>query len=335
MDYLNHSYILVCAFVLALGFVPLCAWIARHYGIMDNPDKNLKKHKKAVPYLGGVAIFLAFFLTLVPNQLLSFHTVKGIAGLMIAGGMIFSLGLVDDIKKLSVPFKFSVQILAAVVLVICGMKIRFLPTEGLNIVVTIIWVVGVTNAFNLVDIMDGLSSGVAFIAASAFFILGIDAGSLFSPLASLSLAGACLGFLMYNFNPAKIFMGDAGSLFLGFMLATFSLTENYTAQNNLAVLTPVLILGLPIFDTLFVMWMRAKQGKPVYFGSPDHFPLRLLRAGLPVKHIVVVCYAISISLAVIAYAATKLPVIQAGVLYSVVLIAALYAGVRLSKTGNG
>lgn len=331
MDYLKYSYILFSAFILAMGFVPLCGFLARKYGVMDKPDNKLKVHEKAIPYLGGVAIFFAFFLTLILNQLFEYHTLKGIAGLTLAGSMIFALGLVDDIKKLSVGFKFCVQILAAIVLVVFGIKIQFLGNEMLNIAVTIIWVVGVTNAFNLLDIMDGLSSGVAAIAAIIFFVLGVDAGKTFSPLASLSLAGACLGFLVYNFNPAKIFMGDAGSLFLGFMLAAFSLTESYTLYNDLAVLTPIIILGVPIFDTFFVMWMRARQGKPVYFGSPDHFPLRLLRSGLPVKHVVIVVYSIGLALAIIAYSAVKLPSVQAGVLYAVVFFLAIYAALKFSK----
>ncbi|MFH1074357.1 MAG: MraY family glycosyltransferase [Candidatus Firestonebacteria bacterium] len=331
MDYLGYAVILFSAFILSLGFVPLAAYFARKYEIMDKPDNNLKKHDKAVPYLGGVAIFLAFFFTLVANQLIEYHSLRGLVGLILAGSMIFALGLVDDIKKLSVPLKFSVQILAAVTLIIFGIKVQFLGNEFLNIAVTIIWVVGITNAFNLLDIMDGLSSGIAVIAALTYFVLGVDAGKLFSPLAALALAGSCLGFLYYNFPPAKIFMGDAGSLFLGFMLATLSLTESYTNINNLAVLTPVIILGVPIFDTIFVMWMRVKQGKPFYFGSPDHFPLRLKRSGMPEKQVITVVYSAGFALAVVAYVATKLPAVQAGTLYGIVFACAIFLGVRLSR----
>jgi len=245
--------------------------------------------------------------------------------------MIFVLGLVDDIKKLSVPLKFSVQILAAVTLIIFGIKVQFLGNEFLNITLTIIWVVGVTNAFNLLDIMDGLSSGIAVIATLTFFVLGVDAGKLFSPFAALALAGSCFGFLYYNFPPAKIFMGDAGSLFIGFMLASFSLTESYTKINNLAVLTPVVILGVPIFDTFFVMWMRARQGKPVYFGSPDHFPLRLKRSGLSVRQVITVTYSTGLALAVVAYVSTKLPVVQAGTLYLLVFAFSIFSGIKLSR----
>jgi len=331
MDSLKYIYIFLSAFVLALVFVPLCGSLARKYRILDRPDNKLKKHSKAVPYLGGAAIFFAFFFTLTVNQLFEYHTLKGIAGLTLAGTLIFTLGLVDDIKKLRVPLKFCVQTLAALILVVCGIKIQFLGNELLNIAVTLLWVVGITNAFNLLDIMDGLSSGIAVLAALTYFVLGVEAGKIFSPLAALSLAGACLGFLVYNFNPARIFMGDAGSLFLGFMLAALSLTESYTLNNDLAVLTPILILGVPIFDTLFVMWMRVRQGKPVYFGSPDHFPLRLLRFGLPVKKVVLLAYSAGLVLALAAYSAVKLSAVQAALLYLLVFAAALFSAVKLSK----
>ena len=331
MDYLGYLMILFSSFILALGFVPLSGYFARKYGVMDKPDNNLKRHGKATPYLGGVAIFLAFFLTLVTNQLVEHHSLKGMVGLLLAGSLIFMLGLVDDIKKLSVPQKFGVQILAAVVLIIFGIKVQFTGNEFINIALTIIWVVGVTNAFNLLDIMDGLSSGIAVIAALTYFVLGVDAGKLFSPLAALALAGSCLGFLYYNLPPAKIFMGDAGSLFIGFMLAALSLTESYTQVNNLAVLTPVLVLGVPIFDTLFVMWMRAKQGKPVYFGSPDHFPLRLKRGGRSGRQVIIIAYSVGLALAVVAYVSTKLPALQTGTLYTLVMTYALFSGYRLSR----
>ncbi|OGF47926.1 MAG: hypothetical protein A2452_09510 [Candidatus Firestonebacteria bacterium RIFOXYC2_FULL_39_67] len=331
MDYLDYFIVFAGAFILSMGFVPLAAYFARKYGIMDKPDNELKKHGKAIPYLGGAAIFLAFFITLVINQLVEHHSLRGLVGLIMAGSLIFVLGVVDDIKKLSVPLKFSVQILAAVTLIIFGIKVQFLENELLNAVLTIIWVVGVTNAFNLLDIMDGLSSGIAVIAALTFFVLGVDAGKLFSPLASLALAGSCVGFLYYNFPPAKIFMGDAGSLFIGFMLAAFSLTESYTNVNNLAVLTPVIILGVPIFDTLFVMLMRAKQGKPVYFGSPDHFPLRLKRSGMSGRRVLTIVYSVGFILAIVAYVSTKLPVFHAGILYTLVFAFAIFAGVKLSR----
>jgi UDP-GlcNAc:undecaprenyl-phosphate GlcNAc-1-phosphate transferase len=331
MVYLKYGLIFFSALLLSIGLVPVCAYFSKKLGILDQPDDKLKKHARAVPYFGGVAIYLAFFITLVIYQLHTFHTLKGITGIILAGSLAFALGLADDIKKLSIPFKFCVQILAAIILVIFGIKIQFMSSEILNIAVTILWVVGITNAFNLLDIMDGLSSGVAIIASLTFFVLGLDAGKLFSPLAALALAGSCLGFLYYNYAPAKIFMGDAGSLFIGIMLAALSLTESYTYKNNLAVLTPVFILGIPIFDTFFVMWMRAKQGKPVYFGSPDHFPLRMKRSGMTVRQVVTAIYFAAAAFAVVAYTGTKISLLRAGIMYTLVCMFSMLAALKLSR----
>ena len=231
------------------------------------------------------------------------------------------------------PIKFFVQSCAAIVLVLSGIRVDFLGNPVLNIIVSVLWTVGITNAFNLLDIMDGLSSGVAFIACLVFFALGLTYGRVFSPTASLALAGACLGFLVYNRPPARIFMGDAGSLFIGFMLAALSMTESYTFHNKLAVFSPFLILGVPLFDTLFVMWMRWRQGKPVYFGSPDHFPLRLKRAGLSVKQVLAVVFMAAGLLGAAGYAVTFLFPAAALGLYALILVAALFAAIKLSKTG--
>lgn len=332
MDNLRYIFIFFSSLVLSIIFVPVCMRAAVKFNVMDKPDNKLKKHKKPVPYLGGVAIFLSFFITLFVQRMWTVHTLKGLVGVISGGTLIFLLGLTDDIKKLSIPFKFIVQILASVTLIIFGIKIEFLGNEVLNILVTVLWVVGITNSFNLLDIMDGLASGVAFISSATFFVIGIEGGKLFSPLSSLALAGSVLGFLIYNFPPAKIFMGDAGSLFLGFMLASLSLTESYTYTNNFAVLTPLLLLGVPIFDTLFVMWMRVKQHKPVYFGSPDHFPLRLLRLGLSNKKVILMIYIVSFALALLGYISIKLSESLTVILYLIVFTSCILSARKLSKT---
>ncbi len=321
------------ALLFSVLLVPAARALALRLGIMDRPDKNLKKHKNPVPYLGGAAIFFAFFLALFLERMLDAGSLKGLAGLVIGSSMMFLLGLADDLKKLSVPFKFLVQILAALVLVIFGIKIEFLGNDILNVLVTVLWMVGLTNAFNLTDIMDGLSSGIALAAAMMFFIIGTAAGKIFSPLAALALAGAVLGFLFYNYPPAKIFMGDAGSLFVGYLLAALSITESYSGTNNYAVLAPVVILGIPVFDTLFVMWMRWKQGKPVYYGSPDHFPLRLRRFGLSVKQVLLSVYSAGILLAFAGYAVTRVSPAVSLLIYGFLAGTALFLAKKLSRIG--
>lgn len=331
MDNMKYLFIFISSFLLGLIFTPICIKVANRFNILDKPDANLKKHEKPIPYLGGVSIFLAFFITLFVHKMVTTHTLKGLIGIIVGASLIFLLGLIDDIRKLSVPFKLSVQVLSAVVLIICGIKIKFLGNEFINIIFTVLWIVGVTNAFNLIDIMDGLAGGVTLIASITYFIIGLEGGKLFSPLASLSLGGSILGFLVYNFPPAKIFMGDAGSLFIGFTLAALSITESYSFTNNLAVLTPILILGVPIFDTLFVMWMRWRQGKPVYFGSPDHFPLRLLKVGLSKKQVIFIIYSVSIFLSIIGYISIKLNEFFSGILYIFIFVISIFLAVKLSK----
>ncbi|MFH1825324.1 MAG: MraY family glycosyltransferase [Candidatus Firestonebacteria bacterium] len=328
---MKYLLIFTSSFLLSLVSVPICIKIAKRFNILDKPDDNLKRHKKPIPYLGGVAIFLSFFIALFVYEMATAHTIKGLVGIIIGASLIFLLGLVDDIKKLNIPFKFFIQILSAVILIVCDIKINFLGNEFSNNIITVLWIVGVTNAFNFVDIMDGLAGGVAFIALITFFIIGMEGGKLFSPLASLSLAGSILGFLVYNFPPARIFMGDAGSLFIGFMLGTLAITESYSFTNNLAVMTPIIILGVPIFDTLFVMWVRWKQGKPVYFGSSDHFPLRLLKLRLNRKQVMFIIYSISIFLAITGYILIRLNEFFSGILYIFVFIISIFLTCRLSK----
>lgn len=328
---MKYLLVFMSSFLLSLVSVPICIKIAKRFNVLDKPDDNLKRHKKPIPYLGGIAIFLSFFIALFVYKMATTHTIKGLIGIIIGAILIFLLGLIDDIKKLNIPVKFFIQILSAIILIVCDIKIKFLGNEFLNNIITVLWIVGVTNAFNFIDIMDGLASGVTFIASITFFIIGLEGGKLFSPLASLSLAGSILGFLVYNFPPARIFMGDAGSLFIGFTLATLSITESYSFTNNLAVLTPIIILGVPIFDTLFVIWVRWKQNKPVYFGSPDHFPLRLLKLGLNKKQVIFIIYSISIFLSIIGYISIRLNEFFSGVLYIFVFVILIFFAVRLSK----
>ncbi len=330
MDIVKYMQVFAGALAISLFLTPTVRAAALKFGIVDRPDKDLKAHSAPVAYFGGIAIFLSFLGVLL---IVSRGKLTGFHGLLLGSWMVFALGLIDDLKKLSVPVKFFVQACAAIVLVLSGIRVDFLGNPALNIIVSVLWTVGITNAFNLLDIMDGLSSGIALIACLVFFALGLAYGRIFSPTASLALAGACFGFLIYNFPPAKIFMGDAGSLFLGFLLAALSMTESYSYKNSIAVFSPLLILGVPLFDTLFVMCMRWKQGKPVYYGSPDHFPLRLRRAGLSVRQVLLTSYSAAALLGAAGFAVTLLSPIMSGALYAIVLVLALVAAVKLSNTG--
>jgi UDP-GlcNAc:undecaprenyl-phosphate GlcNAc-1-phosphate transferase len=172
---------------------------------------------------------------------------------------------------------------------------------------TVLWILAVCNAMNIIDIMDGLASGVAAIAATSIAIANFMAGRDAQAFLSLVLAGAILGFLRHNFHPARIYLGDAGSLFIGFMLAALSMNAGYTRVNLLAVISPVLILGVPLFDLALVMFIRWKNGIPVTKGSPDHFALRLRRCKLSVRETAVTTYIIGVLLAGVAILMSQVP----------------------------
>ena len=277
------------AFVFALYWTPLMRKAARQLGVVDKPDGALKTQENATPYLGGLAVFMAFLLTVGVFTDFGQETL----GLLLSGSIALMVGLLDDFGAMTPAQKLLGQALAALVLIKAGIyiKLEFIPI-WLAIPLTVLWVVAVSNALNIIDILDGLASGVATIAALSIAIANFMAGRYAVCLLAVILAGAILGFLRHNFHPATIYLGDAGSLFIGFMLAALSMNAGYTRANLLAVISPVLILGIPLFDLMLVMWIRWRNGIPVMKGSPDHFALRLRRLKLSVRETAITTYII-------------------------------------------
>jgi UDP-GlcNAc:undecaprenyl-phosphate GlcNAc-1-phosphate transferase len=270
---------------------------ALQLGIMDRPDGRLKTHGTAVPYFGGIAVYIAFLLTVGVFTDFGQETL----GLLLSGSIALMVGLIDDFGVLTPAQKLLGQTLASLVLIKSGtyIKLTFIPV-WLAIPLTVVWILAVTNALNIIDIMDGLASGVAAIAAVSIAIANFMAGRESVAFICLVLAGAILGFLRHNFHPASIYLGDAGSLFIGFMLAALSMNAGYTRANLLAVISPVLILGIPLFDLTLVMWIRWRNGIPVMKGSPDHFALRLRRCKLSVRETTVTTYIVAFLLSGVA-----------------------------------
>jgi UDP-GlcNAc:undecaprenyl-phosphate GlcNAc-1-phosphate transferase len=287
----------VLSFVFALYWTPLMRKAALQLGIMDRPDGGLKNHDEAVPYFGGIAVYIAFLLTVGVFTDFGQETL----GLLLSGSIALIVGLIDDFGVLTPSQKLLGQTLAALVLVKSGtyIKLTFLPV-WVAIPLTVLWILAVTNAMNIIDILDGLASGVAVIAALSIAIANFMAGRNAVAFLCIVLAGAILGFLRHNFYPAKIYLGDAGSLFIGFMLAALSMNAGYTRANLLAVLSPILILGIPLFDLALVMWIRWRNGAPVMKGSPDHFALRLKRCRFSVPEIAVTAYIVATLLSGVA-----------------------------------
>jgi UDP-GlcNAc:undecaprenyl-phosphate GlcNAc-1-phosphate transferase len=296
------------SFVFALYWTPLMRKAALQLGIVDEPDGRLKHHQDAVPYLGGLAIFMAFLLTV--GVLTDFG--QETLGLLLSGSIALMVGLIDDFGAMSASQKLLGQTLAALVLVKSGtyIKLEFLPL-WVAIPLTVFWILAVTNALNIIDILDGLASGVGVIAALSIAIANFMAGRNSVAFLCIVLAGAILGFLRHNFHPAKIYLGDAGSLFIGFMLAALSMNAGYTRANLLAVISPVLILGIPLFDLTLVMWIRWRSGIPVMKGSPDHFALRLRRLKLSVRETAVTTYIVGALLSFVALLLSQITLVWA------------------------
>jgi len=267
------QYILApLSFLFALYFTPQAIKIANVYGMLDRPDGKLKTHKEPVPYLGGIAVFLSFMLSLS----LLYNLNKEILGFLFASTIILFTGFVDDLINLSPLSKLLGEFLAIWILLRADIRIKIaaLP-DWLAIFTTIVWILVISNGFNLIDIMDGLAGAISFFSYISFAFIAIIFNAKTTALVGLSLAGAVLGFLLYNLPPAKIYLGDTGSLFLGFSLATISIMVDYTAINPLGYFVPLFFLWIPIFEVAFVSIIRVLKGINPLKGSPDHFPFRL------------------------------------------------------------
>jgi UDP-GlcNAc:undecaprenyl-phosphate GlcNAc-1-phosphate transferase len=277
----------VVAALLSMYGVPIARRAALKFGIVDKPDGRLKHQRQPVPYLGGVAIYLAFLVSLT----FTFEFRHDVLGIVLAGTLIVMLGLIDDFGVLSPGTKLAGQFLAVFVLIKSGIRIEIasLP-DWIDIALTVFWMIGIINAFNLLDIMDGLSAGVGIISAAFLCAVAILNGDQTIAFMLAALMGSLLGFLRYNWRPASIYMGDSGAMFIGLMLGALSMIGKYTEGHSVSLLTPVLILGMPIFDTLFVMYIRFLRGLPVFLGSPDHMAIRLRHWGLSVTQVVVISY---------------------------------------------
>ena len=289
----------VLAFMIALGMAliltPAVIAFARQTGALDKPDAR-KVHVRPIPRIGGIGIYAAFMASILVQLIFADVTpefMTSLIGLMIGGTIIVAIGIIDDYCDLPAKVKLLGQIFAAAVLVI-GFDVRidvitdpfgdYIYLEFLAIPATIFWVVGLTNTVNLIDGLDGLAAGVSSIAAVYHFSSWRwRRGSPSSPMVTAALAGAAVGFLYYNFNPARIFMGDTGSMFLGFMLAGISVVGAVKSAATIALIVPILALGLPILDTTFAIVRRARNHRPIFKPDKGHLHHRLLAHGFTQK----------------------------------------------------
>lgn len=314
---------------------PTVKKLALRLGAIDNPD-NRKVHKLPVPRMGGLAIYVGFLIAVLCSVTVS----KEILGLLLGGTFIVLLGILDDIYQLPARVKLVGQIFAALILVLFDIRIDWLTfpgsesyfyMENLAIPATIFWVVSMTNALNLIDGLDGLAAGVAFIASLTVGVVAIQSGSYVVAILTLALAGSTLAFIRYNFNPATIFMGDTGSMFLGYMLAAVSVLGVVKSATAVALLVPAIALGLPIIDTFLAIVRRYSNGKPIFKPDKGHLHHRLLAAGLSQKQTVLLMYGISLALSMSALLFTGsnhlLGLVIIGVIVALVFVGAKKIGI--------
>ena len=286
---------LIYSFVLALAaaaaLTPVVIFLARRRGWVVQPRED-RWHRRPTAVFGGCAIAAAFGLAFVLTGPRDPHSLVVAA---CAGGMFF-LGLLDDIFELKPQVKFLAQLLVAIIAVALGLRFHLLPWPWLNVPLTLLWLVGVTNAVNILDNMDGLSSGVSLMAGVMLAAIAYTRGSLEMGLMAAALAGAAGGFLIYNFNPAKIFMGDCGSLFLGFTLAGCTVMGSGGASPlTLSLFLPLGVLVVPLFDTTLVSFQRTSHGRSIAQGGRDHSSHRLVFLGMSERKAVLVLIAISLA----------------------------------------
>lgn len=277
---------------LALALTPVARTVAIRFGVLDHP-KDYKQQTEPVPYLGGAAIVVAFAGVVLAAALLrppvsGLGELVGIMGLAVGLSLV---GLVDDIQGLGPWTRLGLQTAAAVGIIGLGVQVEMFDVAWLNIVFTLFWIVGVTNAFNLLDNMDGLSSGVTAVAAGWFLIIAAVNGQFLVASLSAALAGCALGFLWHNFHPARIYMGDAGSLFFGFLLAVLGIKLRFAGPNEVTFFVPILVVGVAIFDTVLVTVTRLLHRRKVLSGGRDHVSHRLVFVGIPVPAAVALMYA--------------------------------------------
>jgi UDP-GlcNAc:undecaprenyl-phosphate/decaprenyl-phosphate GlcNAc-1-phosphate transferase len=317
------------ALFLCLYLTPLVIQAAIRYDIVDRPDGRLKTHTTTTAYLGGVSIYLAFLFALS----LTIQFSEEVLGLLLSGTMIILLGIIDDLRALSPKLKLFGQAVAVLVLIKSGIHIQivFLP-EGICLLLTFLWLMATINAFNIIDVMDGLSTGTGAVCSVVLFIVALLNGLPMIAIITISLTGALFGFLRFNIAPARIYLGDAGSMFLGLMLGSLAMVGSYTDNNDLGCLAPVLILGVPLFDTMFVMYIRWRRGVSVILGSPDHFALRLRKWRLSTRQTVLLSYGASAALGLTGLGLMLSPSLQvSAALLLTVIVCGLTAGYYMKK----
>ena len=321
--------------VLSFVLTPYVKRLAHRIGAIDVPKDARRMHKKPIPRLGGLAIYLAF---VAVSLIFGEKNIQNLT-ILLGSAIIVVLGIFDDRNALGAKFKFGVQLIAASLPVVFGnLRIELITNPNLfsdhlymefgylSIPITIIWIVAITNAVNLIDGLDGLAVGVSAIACMTMLAVSLLIGETGIAIILAILVGACVGFMPYNLNPASIFMGDTGSTFLGFMLATLSIQGMFKVYAIISFAVPFLILGLPIFDTAFAILRRLLEGRSPMSPDRGHVHHRLIDMGFNQKQAVAILYIISAVLGLLAVVLTTSGELRALMMVLAVIVALVVGG---------
>ena len=347
---LEEEMFYIVLFCVSLGVaaltIPALRRFAYSHNIMMDAPNERKVHKKPIPRIGGIGIALAVLIAIIVGVAAEQDILGGkllhTTGIILGGLFIVLLGVLDDIEGLNARWKFSGQIIAASILIVFGIRIRTihilfwnvtnLPLS-VSIFITVFWVLTVTNALNLVDGIDGLAGGIALIASGILCCLAIINGQVSAAIVTISLVGACSGFLRYNYPPASVFMGDCGSMFLGFMLAAASIQFRYKTSVA-SILIPITVLAVPLADTFLAIVRRIWNGRSPFHADKEHIHHRLLEIGLSQRHSLIVLYGLCIFLGTAALTATVVGEGTAAIIITTAGITLVSVFVLISQYAN-
>jgi UDP-GlcNAc:undecaprenyl-phosphate GlcNAc-1-phosphate transferase len=317
----SYFALFVIATVSALVLTPLLRRLCERFNLFDVPADDRRVHTVAIPRLGGVAIYASvllalsslFFVSNLLTQTLAYYN-SSFVKVLIPSSLVLLLGVYDDLRGANALVKFFGLGLIASLFFAMGGRIDALAipfvgivhfTPALSFVVTVFWLVAISNAFNLIDGMDGLATGAALFSSVVILVVALSGGHAVMAVVTIAICGALAGFLRYNFNPASIFLGDSGALFVGFLLASLSLLGAQKATTAIAVITPVLAFGLPVVDTTVTMARRVISGRPIFQGDGEHIHHMLLARGWSQRRVVLILYAVCATFGLAAALSTK------------------------------
>jgi UDP-GlcNAc:undecaprenyl-phosphate/decaprenyl-phosphate GlcNAc-1-phosphate transferase len=351
--YYEYLISFILSFIVAFSATPIARKIAFKWGAIDVPRDDRRMHKKPIARLGGIAIIAGFLIAVLFNSFSAYISTNSsfrpniqFIGFLVGILIITSIGIIDDIRQIKARYKLVFQLAAAFIVVLTGTSIPRLTnpfiTSGMSelnpivsYVITVLWIVGITNAINFIDGLDGLAAGVSTIASLSLFFVSVITERWDIAIITAALAGSTMGFLPYNFNPAKIFMGDTGSNFLGFTLGVISIQGTLKAYAAFAIAIPLLVLGLPLFDTAFAIVRRLIQRKPIMEADRGHLHHRLIDMGLSQKQSVVVMYTVSAALGLCAIVLADKGALSAIILVVSVSVFVIGGARYMSELSNG